>query len=593
MNARPTSFSDARQNPRKSKNLEALRESEEQYRTIVNNLPQLAWMADVQGTTFWYNQRWFEYTGTTLEEMAADGWEKALPPEQSLRVHNKFKRCLRSGKVWEDTFPLRDGNGNYRWFLSQATPVRDAEGKLAHWLGTHTDISEIRKMEEQLLAEKDHALVAWEEKIRLQANLLEQAREAKARLQENFLSRVSHELRTPLTAIYFFTTNLLDGILGDLTGPQHEQLELALTNVCQLRDMVSDLIDISRIDTHKVALELQYTTPKKLINEVLATCRTNAASKRINLRSDLPENLPALWADVSRVRQILTNLIDNGIKFTPKGGTVTVGQRAVPGEDAFLCLTVADTGCGIPPEKLEFVFDRLAQLENGSGANRSGLGLGLYITRELVTLQGGRIWVESAVGRGSTFYVSLPLFSMDKQLAHIFTAENLSDGRVTLITVDVSTIEGGAQGDIDFEIRRVLSLCIHPGQDLLLPAIGEAEPVASYFIVACTGAQGADIITHRISRDLKKFDSASKLKPVISSTTLLLAAGTPPVDQTREIARQIERLIQTRLTNGSSASHFSKPVSLGESPAWRAAMKSTNLTETSADPATRQRTRVH
>jgi PAS domain S-box-containing protein len=593
MNARPTSFSDTRHNPRKTKDLEALRESEQQFRTIANNLPQLAWMADVQGTTLWYNQRWFDYTGTTPEEMAASGWEKALPPEQSQRVHNKFKRCLRSGKVWEDTFPLRDGNGSYRWFLSQATPVRDAEGKLAHWLGTHTDISEIRKMEEQLLAEKDHALEAWEERIRIQANLLEQARETKARLQENFLSRVSHELRTPLTAIYFFTTNLLDGILGDLTGPQHEQLELALTNVCQLKDMVSDLIDISRIDTRKIALELQHTNPKRLINEVLATCRTNATAKRINLRSDLPENPPALWADASRVRQILTNLIDNAIKFTPKGGTVTVGHRTVPGEEDFLCLTVSDTGCGIPPEKLEVVFDRLAQLETSTGANRSGLGLGLFITRELVTLQSGRIWVESAVGRGSTFFVSLPLFSMDKQLAPIFSADNLSDGRVTLITVDVSTVEGGAQGDIDFEIRRVLSLCIHPGQDLLLPAIGEGEPVASYFIVACTGAQGADIITHRISRDLKKFDSASKLKPVISSTTLLLAAGTPPVEQTREISQQIERLIQTRLANGSSASHFSKPVSPGESSAWRAAMKPANLTETSVDPASRQRSRVH
>jgi PAS domain S-box-containing protein len=593
MSTRPASFSDARQNPRKKKDFEALRESEEQFRTIANNLPQLAWMADKYGAIFWYNQRWFDYTGTTPEDMAAGGWEKALPPEQSERVHNKFKRCLRLGEMWEDTFPLRDGNGTYRWFLSQATPVRNAEGQLAHWLVTHTDISEIRKMEEQLLAEKDHALEAWEAKIRLQANLLEQARETKARLQENFLSRVSHELRTPLTAIYFFTTNLLDGILGDLTGPQHEQLELALTNVCQLKDMVSDLIDISRIDTHKIALELQYTNPKKLINEVLATCRTNAAAKRINLRSDLPENLPALWADSSRVRQILTNLIDNGIKFTPKGGAVTVSHRAMPGKDDFLCLTVSDTGCGIPPEKVEVVFDRLAQLESGSGTNRSGLGLGLYITRELVTVQGGRIWVESAVGRGSTFFVSLPLFSMDKQLAHIFTAENLSDGRVTLITVDVSAIEGGAQGDINFEIRRVLSLCIHPGQDLLLPAIGEGEPVASYFIVACTGAQGADIITHRISRDLKKFDSASKLKPVISSTTLLLAAGSPPVEQTREVSRQIERLIQTRLANGSSAGHFSKPVSSGESPAWPVPTKPANLTETSVDPAGRQRSQLH
>jgi PAS domain S-box-containing protein len=567
--------------------------SEEQFRTMANHLPQLAWMADEQGKILWYNQRWFDYTGATMEELAEGGWEKALPPEHAQRVVEKFKRCVQTGEAWEDTFPLRGRHGSYRWFLSQAAPARDAAGRLSRWFGTHTDISEIRRMEEKLLAEKDHALEAWEAKVRMQVNLLEQAREAKARLQENFLSHVSHELRTPLTAIYFFTTNLLDGILGDLTVPQHEQLELALTNVCQLKDMVSDLIDISRIDTHKIALDLQYTSPKKLIAEVLATCRTNAVARRINLRSDILETLPAAWADASRVRQILTNLIDNGIKFTPMGGTVSVGTCSLPAEDGLLCLTVSDTGCGIPPENLETVFDRLAQLENGNGVSRSGLGLGLFITRELVSLQGGRIWVESSPGQGSTFSFTLPLFSMIRQLAPIFTEPNLSDGRVTLIAVDVTTVEGAAQGDIDLELRRVLSRCIHPGQDLLLPAMDDAEPVATYFIVACTGAHGAAVITNRMSRELRNFDSAAKLKPVISSTTLLLAQGSPAEEQTRDVARQIERLIQTHLLEGPAAGHLSLPMPEGEGPIWRYAMPSANLAETGVDATNRRQPRVH
>jgi PAS domain S-box-containing protein len=540
-------------------------ESEAGFRTMADNIPQLAWMADERGTILWYNQRWFDYIG------AEGGWEKALPPEQSQRVVEKFKRCVQTGEIWEDTFPLRGHNGSYRWFLSQAVPIRDAQAKVSRWFGTHTDISEIRRMEEKLLAEKDHALEAWEAKVRTQVNLLEQAREAKARLQENFLSHVSHELRTPLTAIYFFTTNLLDGILGDLTGPQHEQLELALTNVCQLKDMVSDLIDISRIDTHKITLDLQYTSTKKLVAEVLATCRTNAAARRINLRTDILESLPAVWADASRVRQILINLIDNGIKFTPVGGTVTVGTRSLPGEDGFLGLTVSDTGCGIPKENLEIVFDRLAQLENGNAASRSGLGLGLFITRELVSLQGGRIWVESQPGQGSTFSFTLPLFSMAKQLAPIFTEANLGAHRVTLIAVDVSTVEGAAQGDIELEIRKVLFRCIHPGQDLLLPAMGDGEPISTYFIVACTGAHGASVINGRVSRELRNFDSGAKLKPVISSTTLVLA-GEP----THEVARQIERLIQTHLLEGPAAPHLSLPMPEGEGPIWRYATPSAN-----------------
>jgi PAS domain S-box-containing protein len=563
------------------------------FRTIANNLPQLAWMADQQGAVLWYNQRWFDYTGATPEDMAKDGWMKALAPEHAPRVMEKFNRSVRAGEVWEDTFPLRGRNGSYRWFLSQAVPARDAVGKLSGWFGTHTDISEIRKMEERLLAEKDHALEAWEAKVRTQVNLPEQAREAKARLQENFLSHVSHELRTPLTAIYFFTTNLLDGILGDLTGPQHEQLELALTNVCQLRDMVSDLIDISRIDTKKITLDLQYTSTKKLVAEVLATCRTNAVARRVTLRSDILESLPAVWADASRVRQILINLIDNGIKFTPQGGTVTVGTRTLPGEDGCLCLTVSDTGCGIPPENLEIVFDRLAQLENGNGESRSGLGLGLFITRELVSLQGGRIWVESQLGQGSTFFFTLPLFSMIKQLAPIFTESNLSDRSVTLIAVDVSTVEGAAQGDVDLEIRKVLTRCIHPGHDLLLPGMGDAEPVATYFIVACTGAKGAIVIAKRINRELRAFDSGARLKPVVSSTTLLLPPKSPVDEQRPEVSRQIERLIQAHLLEGPAASQLSLPMPDGEGPIWRYAVPSPALGEAQLDPPNRKPSRVH
>jgi hypothetical protein len=201
--------------------------------------------------------------------------------------------------------------------------------------------------------------------------------------------------------------------------------------------------------------------------------------------------------------------------------------------------------------------------------------------------------VESSPGQGSTFFFTLPLFSMAKQLGRIFSEENLSDRRVTLIAVDVSTIEGAAQGDIDLEVRRVLSLCIHPGHDVLLPAMSDAEPVSNYFIVACTGVQGATIITNRISRELRKFDSAAKLKPVISSTTLLLAPGSPAEEQTPEVSRQIERLIQTHLGEGPAGGHLSIPMPEGEGPIWRYAVQSANLAESAGDSTNQPQSRVH
>jgi signal transduction histidine kinase len=384
------------------------------------------------------------------------------------------------------------------------------------------------------------------------AALLEETRLERGRLQEEFLSHVSHELRTPLTAIYFFITNLFDGLLGDLTPEQHATLALAVDNVKQLKDMVSDLLDITRVETHKLTVEPQYASPVKLIAEVLSTCSTNATLKNIHLRSDIAPGLPFVWADPARVRQILINLIDNGIKFTGEGGTVTVASKTFPETHGFLCLSVSDTGCGISPENREIIFDRLTQLKSGGETSRGGLGLGLFISKELVLQHGGRIWLESRLGRGSTFYFTLPVFSLAKLCAAVFTAANLESGSVTLMAVDVVEVEGAIQADLLTEMRKVLERCIRPGQDVLLPAMSDTEPVDSFFIVASAGDSGSSVIASRVSRELQNFDRTSKLKPAISSTTLHLLPGESGEEHFDEIAARIERLIQAHLLHKES-----------------------------------------
>jgi PAS domain S-box-containing protein len=129
---------------------EALREGEERFRNLANNISQLAWTADDKGSIFWYNQRWFDYTGTTLEEMAGWGWQKVHHPDHVQGVADKINRCFQNGEVWEDTFPLRGQDGNYRWFLSRAVPIHDSEGKILRWFGTNTDISAHKEAEKHL-----------------------------------------------------------------------------------------------------------------------------------------------------------------------------------------------------------------------------------------------------------------------------------------------------------------------------------------------------------------------------------------------------------------------------------------------------------
>jgi diguanylate cyclase (GGDEF)-like protein/PAS domain S-box-containing protein len=138
---------------------DARREGEERFRSLANNISQFAWMADEKGYIFWYNDRWFEYTGTTLEEMAGWGWKKVHHPAHVQGVVDKISRCFQTGEIWEDTFPLRGRDGNYRMFLSRAVPIRDERGKILRWFGTNTDITERQAVEDELFAEKERAQV--------------------------------------------------------------------------------------------------------------------------------------------------------------------------------------------------------------------------------------------------------------------------------------------------------------------------------------------------------------------------------------------------------------------------------------------------
>jgi PAS domain S-box-containing protein len=436
-------------------------------------------------------------------------------PEKQLHT------ALQAGRAQEEGWRARKDKKTF-WAYVDITLLKNA-GQIHDFVIVMHDVTEQRKI----------AIVA------------EELRQKRTHLQEKFLSHVSHELRTPLAAIYYFTTNILDGLLGDLTPEQHEHLSFVLINVKQLKNMVSDLLDITQIDAYKVTIEAQRTLPVKVIAEVVSTCRANAAIKNISLRFDTALGLPSVWADPNRVGQILTNLIDNGIKFTPENGTITVASRPFAGADGFLCLSVSDTGCGIRLEDREAVFDRLAQVQDGAERSRSGLGLGLFIARELVSRQGGRIWVESELGCGSTFYFTLPLFSLVKLCSHIFTATNFEGGSVTLIAIDVLPVGGAAQPDILMDIRRVLESCIHARLDVLLPSMSDREPGETFFIVACTDSRGVEVIVRRIRSGLQNFGNTSKLKPVISSTTLLVPLGDSREEQIGQVTARIDRLVQT------------------------------------------------
>jgi PAS domain S-box-containing protein len=506
---------------------EKLAETNDRFRWLADGIRDYAlFTMDTTGKVTSWNVGAERMLAYTQAEILGQNFSCIFPPEDIRRcvAEAQLRKALQTGRAEYEGWSVRRTQEQF-WTSISITLLSSREGSIQGFAIIMQDTTEKRKA----------------------ALVLEESRQERGRLQEKFLSHVSHELRTPLTAIYFFTTNVLDGVFGDLTSEQHKHLALALDNVTQLKDMVSDLLDITRVHTHKLTLVHQPTSLVKVTSEVLSTCRIDAAAKNINLRADCASNLPLVWADPARARQILTNLIDNAVKFTPDSGTISVKAKFFGEDHDFVCVSVSDSGCGISAENREIIFDRLAQVNGGGEGSRSGLGLGLFISRELVSRHGGRIWLDSRPGHGSTFYFTLPVFSLAKFCSRIFSGPNLGAGSVTLIAVDVNEVAGGSQADIVREIRQLLERCIHAGQDVLLPATGDEGPIVTFFIVACTDLKGSALIGSRILRDLQSFDQGSQLNPKISSTTIPVTRGWSREQQIREIAARIETSVQEGL----------------------------------------------
>ena len=386
---------------------------------------------------------------------------------------------------------------------------------------------------------------------------LEKTRQQQLEMKDRFLSRVSHEFRTPLAAIHQFVTIMLDGLTGDLTPEQHDYLEISLNNVKQLRSMVDDLLEVTRAQTDRLKIYPQSAPLTRLISETMEAIQI-ADSKEITLLKELPSDLPPAYADPNRVRQILVNLINNAIQFTPEKGTVTVRAEIYSEDTDFLCVSVTDTGCGISAEEQELVFEYLYQVENDTDTIRRGLGLGLNICQELVLRQNGEIWVKSEIGKGSTFFFTLPIFSLRRFLSPILTEQNLQTGTLALITIELSQTEKSrtteSNGAVIQEAWNIIRHLIPEDVALLLPIMPQTQPKIDFFIVTFTDQLDTEALFSQIQEHLAYCQNLKNedFKPVISFTMLDLPSAdhTPSIDELIEgIVKNTETQIEIAFNN--------------------------------------------
>ena len=547
---------------------DSLRQSEEDLRALANSIPQLAWIASFDGTMSWYNQRWHDYTGTTAAQMAGDGWSIAYAAQYLPRMLQAWKDALHAGAPFEMEFPIRGADGQYRWFLTRANPVRDRGGQLLRWFGTSTDVDQVKRAQEalrdetrvlellnstgaklagtldlpallqetvdaatrisgarfgalyyhgdepamhagngalapalpaaravhgislrqadaiaaelrqgpatrhnDLLAAPDGSaddapplrsclslpvssrsgqllgrlllghpqagmFSARSERIvsaiaaqaavaldntRLYAAatraaderkvLLDSEREARTeaertnQLKDDFLATLSHELRTPLSAILGWAQVLRRGTRDE--ADLHRGLLSIERNARAQTQLIEDLLDMSRITSDKVLLDLQTLLPASIIASAIETLRPAADAKHITISSNIASDAGSITGDPSRIQQVIWNLLSNALKFTPQGGQVDIGVRR---DGARLVITVADNGIGIRADFLPHVFDRFRQADASTTRKHGGLGLGLAIVKHLVEQHGGTVAASSdGEMQGACFTVRLPL----------------------------------------------------------------------------------------------------------------------------------------------------------------------------------------
>jgi PAS domain S-box-containing protein len=357
----------------------SLHESEERFRTLADHIAQLAWMAQPDGWIFWYNQRWYDFTGTNFEEMQGWGWQRVHHPDHVQAVTEKFRQAIETGEAWEDTFPLLGHDGEYRWFLSRALPIHDESGEIVRWFGTNTDITERMQMEERLRAED--------------------------RRKDQLLATLAHELRNPLAPIVNSVELLRQsGDDPELRGEAVHTLERQTRHLVRL---VEDMLDLSHVSRGVVQLRPERIDLADVLEDSLSACLPLLDRRRHRLYVELPEQPAILLGDPMRLTQVFSNLLQNAAKFTPDGGRIDLRTEV---GDKVVAITLSDDGPGIAEEMRERVFELFVQGDAGRRGGAAGLGIGLTLVRSLVELHGGTVVARDRGERpGVTLRVELPL----------------------------------------------------------------------------------------------------------------------------------------------------------------------------------------
>lgn len=371
-------------------------ERERRFTVMADSVPLLIWVHDPDGRILFVNKAWEEFLGVTQEQARRTGWQVLVHEEDRADYEGRFQQCLERKEPFVAKARVCRADGQWRWIESYGVPRLGANGELLAFAGTSFDITERQALE----AERE-VLLESERAARTDAELA-------TRAKDEFLATLSHELRTPLSVIVLWS-RILARKYGSTGEDLRKGLALIIDNGMALSQLIADLLDMSRIVSGRITLDMRPIDAAELVSQAVASHRPAAEARHVTLSLDIGAQPKIVLADPTRLQQVLWNLLGNAVKFTPERGHIWVTARR---RDEMLEIAVRDDGEGIAPELLPQIFSRFKQADSSSARRHGGLGLGLAIVKQLVELQGGDVRATSpGPGRGATFTVTLPLHS--------------------------------------------------------------------------------------------------------------------------------------------------------------------------------------
>lgn len=347
-------------------------ENEEKFRLLANSMPQHIWTGDTEGSLNYFNKSVYDYSGLNTEELMNGGWVNIIHPDDREENIKNWLESVSTGNPFLFEHRFRRHDGEYRWQLSRAIPQKDADGNIRMWVGTSTDIDELKKHEQQ---------------------------------KDDFIKMASHELKTPVTSIKGYVQLLLKMYNDNSNELLTSSLITIDKQVSKLTKLITDLLDVTKIETGTLGLNKEVFNINELTRSMIKDMHQISASHQIILNE---KNSQYILADKDRISQVLTNFFTNAIKYSPRADKVIVEISSL-GNDVIVA--VQDFGIGIASKDFQKIFERFYRVAGKDEKTFPGFGIGLFIVKEIIEGHNGKTWVESNKDQGSTFYFSLPIHS--------------------------------------------------------------------------------------------------------------------------------------------------------------------------------------